>query len=370
MKKLRVGVLFGGRSVEHEISLLSAQSVIHALDKDKYEVIPIGITKEGKWLPPGSATSLLTSDDALTEDAREQGVAARGLNDLIPAGAPLGDLPLLDVVFPLTHGTFGEDGTIQGLLELADVPYVGAGVLGSAVGMDKVLMKRVLRDAELPCARFLSISRQQWAEQAEALQQEIARTLGFPCFVKPSNGGSSVGVTKARSMGELGPAIETGLRLDRKVLVEEAILGRELECSVLGNEKPAASAVGEIVVAREFYDYEAKYHDDRTLLIVPAPIAPEIAATVQDLACRAFTAIDASGMARVDFFLRASDERIFVNEINTIPGFTQMSMYPKMWEAAGLSYGALLDKLIELAIERHQEKQRTWYNYVNYKGTE
>ena len=366
MAKIRVGVLFGGRSVEHEISLLSAQSVIGALDKNKYEVIPLGITKEGKWLPPAQAAEMLAAGGAPTADSRAQEVATRGIKGLVASDTPLGDLPPLDVIFPIVHGTFGEDGTVQGLLEMADLPYVGAGVLGSALGMDKIMAKRVYRDAGLPCARFVAIARREWTEQSEAIQQQIARTLGFPCFVKPSNGGSSVGVSKVRSTGELGPAIETALRLDRKALVEEAILGRELECSVLGNATPLASAVGEIVPAREFYDYEAKYHDDRTQLIVPAPVPDGIADQLRELACQAFIAIDGSGMARVDFFLRALDNQLFINEINTIPGFTQMSMYPKMWEAAGLSYSALLDRLIQLGLERHREQQTTLYNYVNY----
>ena len=374
MAKLRVGVLFGGRSVEHDISLLSARSVMLALDPSKYEIVPIGITNEGKWLPSGEAAGLLESGAPTQKQkgapqAAVSDVTSPVLSDLPvrQAGRPLSQLPPLDVIFPVLHGTFGEDGTVQGLLELAELPYVGAGVLSSALGMDKALMKRVFRDVGLPVAELVTVTRRDWSTRPQAVTERVASKLGYPCFVKPSNGGSSIGISKVHTPEELGPALQAALRLDRKALVEEAILGRELECSVLGNDDPAASAVGEIVPAREFYDYEAKYRDQRTQLIVPARIAPELAAQVRELACCAFRAIDGSGMARVDFFLRSSDNKLYVNEINTIPGFTQVSMYPKMWEAAGLSYPELLDRLIQLALERHAEKKQTWYSYTNFQ---
>ncbi|MBI2887683.1 MAG: D-alanine--D-alanine ligase [Chloroflexi bacterium] len=380
MAKLRVGVLFGGQSVEHEVSLLSAQSVLAALDPSRYEVVPLGITHEGKWLAPAAATRLLgagasspgqepapngalrqAQDGALRQ---AQDGAQADVTALVLAERALADLPKLDVIFPVLHGTFGEDGTVQGLLELADVPYVGAGVLGSAVGLDKDVMKRVFREAGLPVVRFLTILRKDWERRAQAIQADVEGALGYPCFVKPANGGSSVGIAKVHGPEDLPQAMEAATALDRKVLVEEAIQGRELECSVLGNDDPEASAVGEVIPAREFYDYQAKYFDERTRLVVPAPIPRTVADLVRQLAVRAFRAIDCAGMARVDFFLRASDGTLFVNEINTIPGFTPMSMYPKMWEAAGLSYSALLDRLIQLALERHQEKRQNRYNYA------
>ena len=364
MAKLRVGVLFGGQSVEHEISLLSAQSVMRSLDQKKYEVIPLGITKEGKWLPPSEAPKLLETSSGFPDLTNGINQAPAGIASLVTANKPLTELPKLDVIFPLLHGTFGEDGTVQGLLELADVPYVGAGVLGSALGMDKALMKRVFRDAGLPIVPFITVLRRDWERKPEAIAAEVDQVLGFPCFVKPANGGSSVGISKVHARNELATALDTAVALDRKALVEEAIPGRELECSVLGNDAPIASAVGEIVPAREFYDYEAKYHDEQTQLMVPAPLPSEMADRVRALAVEAYQAIDCAGMARVDFFLRSADQQLFINEINTIPGFTSVSMYPKMWEAAGLPYSALLDRLIELALERHQEKRRNRYNYA------
>lgn len=365
MAKLRVGVLFGGQSVEHEVSLLSAQSVLRALDPAKYEVVPLGITKEGRWLPPAAASGLLGLAPASPDSKGERDGSPTDLTSLVAAERPLVELSAIDVAFPLLHGTFGEDGAVQGLLELADLPYVGAGVLGSALGMDKALMKRVFREAGLPVVRFITVLRRDWESQREAVTERVTRTLGYPCFIKPANGGSSVGVTKVHAATELESAMTLAVSLDRKVLVEEAIEGRELECSVLGNDEPLASAVGEVLPAREFYDYQAKYFDQRTQLIVPASLPPEVASRVRSLAVQAFQAIDCAGMARVDFFLRAADGTVIVNEINTIPGFTAVSMYPKMWEAAGLPYSQLLDRLIQLALERHQEKRRNRYNYAN-----
>ena len=363
MAKLRVGVLFGGQSVEHEVSLVSAQSVIRALSPTKYEVLPIGITQQGKWLPPAAATGLLApGPDHGASSVQANGTPPHGTS-LVALEQPDALFPELDVIFPVLHGTLGEDGTVQGLLELTDLPYVGAGVLASALGMDKVLMKRGFREAGLPVVKLLTVLRREWEQQSAPIAAEVTAKLGYPCFVKPANGGSSVGVTKVREPATLGPALDLAFSLDRKVLIEEAIIGRELECSVLGNDDPIASAVGEVAPSREFYDYEAKYHDETTRLIVPASLEPGVAEQVRELAARAFRAIDCAGMARVDFFLRASDGALFVSEINTIPGFTPVSMYPRMWEATGLPYTALLDRLIELALERHREKKRTRYSY-------
>lgn len=274
------------------------------------------------------------------------------------------DFQDFDVVFPVVHGTQGEDGTLQGLLELAGIPYVGAGVLASAVGMDKATMKRVFRDAGLPQPRFLVVLRHEWGRDRNPLVRQVAREIGYPCFVKPSNGGSSVGVAKVRTEQELVDALDDALQLDRKALVEEAIPARELECSVIGNDEPIASAVGEVLPFREFYDYEAKYHDARTGLVIPAQVPEELASRLRAMALRAFRAVDCAGMARVDFFLRTSDNTLFLNEINTIPGFTNVSMYPKLWEASGVPYAQLVDRLIQLALERHQETQATRARYA------
>lgn len=352
-KKLRVAVLFGGQSVEHDVSLRSARSIVNALDPEKYEAVPIAITREGHWLPPAPAQRLLGGDP---RPDYQSGIQDRSLLSTQHSALESG----FDVVFPVVHGTQGEDGTVQGLLELAGLPYVGAGVLASAVGMDKAIMKRVFREAGLPIVGFSVVTRHQWQKDPNAIER-----LSFPCFVKPSNGGSSVGVSKARNDEELRQALELALQLDRKALIEEGLDARELECSVLGNEEPEASSVGEIVPKREFYDYEAKYHDDTTELWIPAPIPDEVADQVRSLAIQAFQALDCSGMARVDFFMRKTDDALFINEINTIPGFTSVSMYPKLWEAAGVSYPELVDRLIQLALERHRESQATRERYTH-----
>ncbi len=355
MPKLRVGVLFGGRSVEHDVSLVSARAIMAALDPAKYDVVPLAITKEGAWLPPAQAQRLLAAEP-LEPGVGVTAVAAVGSG----ASAPLG---AVDVVFPVVHGTMGEDGTVQGLLELADVPYVGAGVLGSALGMDKAMMKVVFEAAGLPVAPYLTVARRDWRNDATAVARHIEAELGYPCFVKPSNGGSSVGISKVHHAGELAAAMELALHLDRRAVVEQGVPARELECAVLGNDEPRASVVGEILPAREFYDYEAKYFDDRTQLRIPADIPAAVADRVRALAVKAFAALDCAGMARVDFFLSKDDSRLFINEINTIPGFTPTSMYPRMWQASGLSYAGLVDRLVELALERFSEKQQTVFNY-------
>ena len=361
MPKLRVAVLFGGQSVEHDVSIVSARSIMAALDPEKYEAAPIAITRDGHWLPPPAARPLLAG---LPEPEPSGALAPEDVPALAVdhrASVAFGDF---DVVFPVVHGTQGEDGTVQGLLELAGIPYVGAGVLASAVGMDKATMKRVFREAGLPLARFLVVLRHEWDRDKTPIVRQVAREIGYPCFVKPSNGGSSVGVSKVRTEEELRNAMDLALLLDRKALVEEGLAARELECSVLGNDEPTASAIGEIVPAREFYDYEAKYHDERTGLVIPAQVPEQVASRLRALAISAFRAIDCAGMARVDFFLRTADSALFVNEINTIPGFTQVSMYPKLWEASGISYSALVDRLIQLALERHREAQSLRAHYA------
>lgn len=366
-KKLKIGVVFGGRSGEHEVSLRSAESVINALDRDKYEIVPIAITKEGRWLKSSEATQLLPSvviesadtHVAILGDPTERGLASindNATNDVREA---------LDVIFPALHGTYGEDGTIQGLLEMADIPYVGCGVLASSAGMDKVIMKRLFREANLPIVEFTSFLRTQWEADAETIAKDIIEAVGFPCFVKPANLGSSVGISKASDRAALDQAIELAARFDRKIIVERGVNAREIEVSVLGNDVPQASLPGEIVPqSADFYDYKAKYIDaDGARLEIPAKVPRETIAELQQLAVRAFQAIDGSGLARVDFFLDRDDGRVLVNEINTLPGFTSISMYPKLWEASGVSYQALIDRLIELAIERHREKSRNVTSY-------
>ncbi len=365
--KIRVGLVFGGKSGEHEVSLASARSVLAALDKNKYEPVLIGVSKEGRWLTGGNPLKQLTSmtqSPLLKANNVENGVTNGSSREMVSqsVSAISAERVLdssVDVVFPLIHGPFGEDGTVQGVFELANIPYVGAGVAASAVGMDKALMKAVFQAAGLPIADYLVFLRSHWEREPEATIQKIEESIGYPCFVKPANLGSSVGVTKAHNWDELTQALATAAQFDRKVIVEKGIIGREVECSVLGNDDPVASVPGEIIPGHEFYDYEAKYVDESgTRLLIPAELSPEQVRSVQDLAVRAFKAIDCSGMARVDFFVQNSDGRVIINEINTIPGFTNVSMYPKLWEASGLSYPSLIDRLIGLALERHQDKNR------------
>jgi D-alanine-D-alanine ligase len=344
-KKTRVGVIFGGRSGEHEVSLRSAESVIRALDPAKYEVVPIAITQEGRWLSSKKAVAMLSAGDAIKQALAGESMAI--------SPEPRGDGPV-DVLFPIVHGTYGEDGTIQGLLELAGVPYVGAGVLGSAVGMDKDVMKRLLREAGLPIGDFWVIR----SRDAKQFVSEAGGSLPYPLFVKPANLGSSVGISKVHNIGELPAALAHASEFDRKLVIEKGIDAREIEISILGNDDLQASVPGEIIPAREFYDYQAKYVDDDSRLLIPAPLDPQQILQAQDLAMRAFRALDCSGMARVDLFLEKPTGKFLVNEINTLPGFTSISMYPKLWEASGLPYTALIDRLIELAIERHAEKKK------------
>jgi D-alanine-D-alanine ligase len=362
-RKIRVGLLFGGRSGEHEVSLVSAQSLLEALDPKKYEVVPIGITRTGEWRVGSEALKLLPA--VLEQGARVIPSADPQRPGLIHVNANSAGTSgtRLDVVFPVLHGTFGEDGTVQGLLELTDIPYVGAGVLASAVGMDKDVMKRLFREAGLPVVEWVCVLRSDWTSSPERAARQIEKALRYPVFVKPANLGSSVGISKVGRRTELRPAMELAARYDRKIIVEQGLDAREIECSVLGNDHPEASVPGEVVPVNEFYDYEAKYIKEGSELIVPANLTPQQSRRVRDLAIRAFKAVDGSGMARVDFLMVRRTGRIFLNELNTIPGFTPISMYPKMWEASGLPYRKLLDRLIALALERHRDKRRTEYAY-------
>ena len=352
-KKIRVGILFGGRSAEHEVSLQSAKNIIDAIDTNKYEVVLIGIDKKGQWhLNEESRFLLPTSGSELPElpgSGETLALVPGKQEEQLVALSGQQTLGSLDVVFPVLHGPFGEDGTVQGLLKLANIPFVGAGVLGSAVGMDKDVMKRLLRDAGIPVARFISINRY----SSEKIEFDDARNqLGLPLFIKPANLGSSVGIHKVRDREGFDRAICDAFNYDNKILIEEAIEGREIECSVLGNENPVASVPGEILPRHEFYSYEAKYLDENgAVLEIPAKLPPEISQRIRQIAIKTFSVLCCEGMARVDFFLKNDDE-IIVNEINTIPGFTRISMYPKLWEASGLSYSELIDKLIGLAIEK------------------
>ena len=399
MKKLRVGVLFGGRSGEHEVSLLSAASVLKAIDKNKFEVVPIGITKEGRWLTSGEAQDLLLGQPSSSGlDARATNlragdpeatpgaaVLAKGEAVVVPPEpvhreqgmVPFQTVPLarraadrainVDVIFPVLHGTFGEDGTIQGLLELADIPYVGAGVLGSAAGMDKDVMKALFRNVRLPIVKHVTILRRDWEADAKEAEKLVARTLKYPVFVKPANLGSSVGISKAHNRKQLGPAIHEAAKFDRKIIIEEGVGGnknkaREIECSVLGNHRPQASVPGEIVPSKEFYDYSAKYLDEGSQLIIPAKLSKTETRQVQELAIKAFQAVDCAGLARVDFLMDPKTRKLYVNEINTMPGFTAISMYPKLWAASGVPYPELIEKLIQLGLERHEEKKKNQYS--------
>jgi len=359
MSRLRIGVLFGGRSTEHEVSILSAQSIIAAMDPQRFEAVPLYIDKNGRWLVGGSLKRLVSEDAAskyvyLPPDPTQR--------SLVPAqngaGAPP-TLPALDAVFPVFHGLNGEDGTIQGVLELANIPYVGAGVLGSALGLDKIYMKRAFAAAGLPTVDYLPITRRQYEQDPNAFIALVEERLGYPCFSKFANSGSSVGTTKAHDRAELVAGLRLAASFDRKLLVERAVDARELEVSVLGNDEPQASVVGEIVPGHEFYDYDAKYLDEGSRLLIPAAIETGVADDVRAMALRAFQAVDAAGMARVDFFMERKTGRVLVNELNTIPGFTRISMYPKLWEASGLSYPKLIERLVDLAIERFNDKQRS-----------
>ena len=348
--RLKIAVVFGGASTEHTVSVRSARAVLAAMDRDRYEPLPLGITRDGVWLRPQETEALLT---AMANGAPECVRGAEGQGALARPQA-LESLATAAVVFPLVHGRGGEDGSLQGLLELAGLPYVGAGVTASAVGMDKAIMKALLEQAGLRVAPYRVVTADDWPAERSEIIGGLSE-LGFPCFAKPSNGGSSVGITRVESREELGAAVDEALRTDRKALVERAIAGRELECAVLGNAQPQASPVGEVRYPGRFYDYAAKYDDPQTELLAPAPVAKEVSEQVRLMALAAFRAIDCAGMARVDFFLEA-DGTAWVNEINTIPGFTDVSMFPRLWETAGLPFPALIERLVTLALERHAER--------------
>ncbi|HZU42779.1 MAG TPA: D-alanine--D-alanine ligase family protein [Terriglobales bacterium] len=412
MKKLRVGILFGGRSGEHEVSLLSAASVVDAVDKTKYEVVPIGITKQGRWVVAGHAEQLLRSGNGGTHEPRHlragdpettpgAALLAKGEAIIVPpvpsedhatgslvpfeteaamatahggssttsmqVRRPADHAVAVDVIFPVLHGTFGEDGTIQGLLELADIPYVGAGVLGSAAGMDKDIMKQLFRSAGLPIVKHVTVLRHDWQTDPKRVQRLIEGKLKYPVFVKPANLGSSVGISKAHDRSELAGAMNTAAEFDRKIVIEQGVGGkhgkaRELECSVLGNDVPEASVAGEVVPGKEFYDYAAKYLEEGSDLLIPAPLTKAQMKQVQTMAIKAFQAVDCSGLARVDFLMDPKSKKIYVNEINTMPGFTAISMYPKLWAASRVAYPKLIDRLIQLGLERHADKKKNRYS--------
>jgi D-alanine-D-alanine ligase len=392
MKKLRVGILFGGRSGEHEVSLLSAASVLAAIDRDKYEVVPIGITKAGRWVSSGDAELLLGATSRPGDPHLRAGdphttsaaaVLAKGEATIMPPQPEAGLVPFetaasahadaiqLDVVLPVLHGTNGEDGTMQGLLELTGIPYAGSGVLGSAAGMDKDVMKRLFASAKLPIPKHVTVLRSAWQANEKKTIRLIEEKLTYPVFAKPANGGSSVGISKAHDRKELQAALTLAAQYDRKLVIEQAVgagrkgtgKARELEVAVLGNESPEASVVGEIVPAKEFYDYEAKYLSEGSALMIPAKIEKAQAKAIRAMALQAFQACDCAGLARVDFLMEpGKNGRIYLNEINTLPGFTAISMYPKLWEASGLPYTKLIDRLIELALERAGQKASTRYS--------
>lgn len=367
--KLKVGVIFGGRSGEHEVSLVSANSIMRALNPDKYEVIPVGITRQGAWMVGVKPEAMLEYTKTKGKGCLSlvgTGCGKASLNCdpsnkglMLLEGSRSQDAIKLDVLFPIIHGTYGEDGTLQGMLELADMPYVGCGVLASAVGMDKTVAKRLFKDAGIEVAPYLEFLRSAWRLQPEEIMSEIENSLGYPCFVKPVNSGSSVGISKAKNRNTLKEAMDLAAKYDRKILIESFINGREIEVSVLGNDNPIASLPGEIVPCNEFYDYSAKYIDGKSELNIPADIPAEVTESIRNQAIKAYRALDCAGMARVDFFLERETNRVIINEINTIPGFTSISMYPKLWEATGISYTELVDKLVELAIERYADKQES-----------
>jgi D-alanine-D-alanine ligase len=360
-KKMRVGVVFGGRSGEHEVSLASAASVIRALDPEKYEAVPIGITKEGRWLVGTGAQKMLS--EVLKSGERVSLPADPTAAALVPLTRNSHEHSFpVDVVFPVMHGTFGEDGTIQGLLELAGLPYVGAGVLASAVGMDKDVQKRLFEQAGLPIVPFLAVQRWEWERDRAKVLRQVKQQFRLPVFIKPATLGSSVGMTRVNKPSELPAAIDLAAQFALKIMIERCVTAREIEVSVLGNDEIRASIPGEVVPHREFYDYTAKYLEEGTHLLIPAPLTKKQVATIQDYAIHAFRAIDGAGMARCDFFLDRRTGKIFINELNTIPGFTSISMYPKMWEASGLPYTKLVDRLIGLALELHRQKARTKYS--------
>ena len=371
-KKIRAGLIFGGKSGEHEVSFCSASSIIKAIDKDKYTVVPIGITKEGRWISPQDSELALQSGKIegkntviLLNDSFSKSLVCINNNQKLDKSSAL---EKLDVIFPVLHGPYGEDGTIQGLLELANIPYVGAGVASSAISMDKDLMKIIFQQECLPILKWITIMRKEWQKDKEKILSLIQDSFEYPLFVKPANLGSSVGITKVHKKEELGKAIDLASSYDRKILIEEGLEEvREIECGVLGNDEPYASVVGEIKPAGEFYDYDSKYIDEGTQLIIPANLPDGVSQEIQKIALRAFKAVNSAGMARVDFFISKKENKIYLNEINTIPGFTSVSMYPRLWQASGIPYPELINRLIQLALERHQDKKQNKISYNESK---
>jgi D-alanine-D-alanine ligase len=360
-RRLRVGVVFGGRSGEHEVSLASARSIMAVMNRDKYDIVPIGIAHDGRWVTSGDPMAALTAGEPAALTAESQTAVGR---ELVP-GATGGRFPTLDVIFPVLHGPFGEDGTVQGLLELAGVPYVGCGVLASSLAMDKIASKEIFIAHGLPVAPYRAVTRKRWEAEPAAVIAELEIHLGYPMFVKPANLGSSVGVGRAGDRTELEAALAEAVRYDRKLLVEAAVPNaREIECGVLGNDEPLASVPGEVVPSNEFYDYAAKYLDGHSELRIPAPISADQAAQVRKLAVQAFLALDAAGLSRVDFLLDDVSGELYLNEVNTLPGFTSISMYPQLWAASGIPYTELIDRLIELAQERHADRGRSQSVYT------
>jgi D-alanine-D-alanine ligase len=369
-KKVRVAVIFGGRSGEHEVSIRSAGSVIQAIDRKKFDVLPIAITKEGKWLPPQDSVGLLpaASQASISPPESTGNVALlgdpshKGLISIDNGASPNADQPI-DVIFPVLHGPLGEDGTLQGLLEMADIPYVGCGVLASAAGMDKVTMKALFVEAGLPICKHLWFLRSQWRDNPAKVRRKIIKDIGLPCFVKPANLGSSVGVSRAVDSKSLTKAIDLAAEYDRKIIVEEEIVAREIECAILGNDEPKASLPGEYVIldeAARFLDYTEKYSSTgKVRFVVPAPLSKTMTERIQRMAIRAFRSIDGAGLARVDFFVTRDDGRLLINEVNTLPGLTEVSGWPQMWEGSGVKFSKVLEELIELAFERHRDKALT-----------
>lgn len=361
-RKVRVAVIFGGQSGEHDVSLRSAQTVLGALDDDRFEAVPIGVTRDGQWItgsdPMGQLTAsspLFALDGPAEPDVETLEIAVASTSQSLPSGLGAD----IDVVFPVLHGPMGEDGTVQGMLELAGIPYVGSNVLGSALAMDKAMAKLVFEQHGIPQAPWLLVNRRDWERDPGSVASRIGETLGYPCFVKPANMGSSVGVSKVHNPTELAAAMELASRLDRRIVVEKGVNARELEVSVLGNEEPIASVVGEVVSVNEFYDYSAKYVDEGSQLIVPADISSDLQAEVQRIAVEAFVALDLAGLARVDFFLDVDTGNVLLNEVNTMPGFTSISMYPRLWEASGVTLPELVERLLQLALERSAERKAT-----------
>ena len=362
--KLKVGVIFGGRSGEHEVSIVSAESVFKALNKNKYKVVPIGITKKGQWIAGVEAVKFLKKGikklpfkSVLAPDPTENGLVKVKERGLIPVSRQKSTMTSIDVIFPLVHGTYGEDGKLQGLLEMTNLPYVGANVLGSALGMDKIIQKKLFRELDLPVVNFVWFLSKEWGVNKKVIINYIEKKLKYPMFSKPANSGSSVGIGKCHNQKELILGINDACQYDRKIIVEQGIENiSEIEVSELGNDSPKASVPGEIIASNEFYDYDAKYVDGKSQAIIPAKLPSKVIAEIQKIALAAFKALDLSGMARVDFLVTQKSHKIYLNEVNTLPGFTSISMYPKLWQASGLPYDKLLDKLIELALERHQEK--------------